>query len=321
MTQPFATSSSFLGLAKEVTRGTIVAPTVWLPYRGPAPEDKITYLDDKGLRGSAVEIYNKVQGVTAGDFGFSGDVFTDTFPNLLMALLGGTDAVTGAGPYTHTFSLLNSAVATGNQPPSYTLSDSDGFEMRQFANAMFSELTIKWSADGLLEYAAKASSLKSAATTNATTAFSTKKPTPGWNLVATVAASPSTHLQSGEISLKRPVKLIYTSNGTQAPYQVWAGPLTVTGKGVWVLIDDTELNYFENNTGPIADFKFTDPASTDSIDLHFNQLDFITGKITRGKEYIEVETDLFPIPNSTDATSGGLSPCKAVVINSQATAY
>ena len=52
MANAYSPSSSFFGLGKETTPGTAVVPAVYVPITAPAPVDLITYLEDKGIKGT-----------------------------------------------------------------------------------------------------------------------------------------------------------------------------------------------------------------------------------------------------------------------------
>src|SRR5205807_8984768 len=105
----FPSAASQLGAAVETTRGTAVAPAFWLPYLEPDLQPMLTMLEDKGLRGSAVDIYNLIPGVRHDELGFKGNPYLDSFPVLLRALLGSSDTVTAAPGST----TLSSSAAAG----------------------------------------------------------------------------------------------------------------------------------------------------------------------------------------------------------------
>ena len=71
---------SYLGIAKEATKGTAVAPTDFIPVMVDSlkPVDLIDPLYDTGLRGSMVTNYNYIAGRTRSTFDFGGHVFPDT---------------------------------------------------------------------------------------------------------------------------------------------------------------------------------------------------------------------------------------------------
>jgi hypothetical protein len=94
----------FVGLAKETVQGTAVAPTDTLIVTKFDPEDKITYLDDTGMRGSMVETYGEAAGVIHSEIDLAGAVFPDTLPWLLSNIFGDTVAAGTATTPTGTLS-------------------------------------------------------------------------------------------------------------------------------------------------------------------------------------------------------------------------
>jgi hypothetical protein len=111
---PIASQQSYLGLAKESTRGTVVAPSIWLPVRSPAPFDNITYLEDKGLRGSMVDHYGVIQGVIYQDYQFAGDFIPDTAPNIVSGVLGSATVTASSAIFVDGSMTNASAVLTSN---------------------------------------------------------------------------------------------------------------------------------------------------------------------------------------------------------------
>lgn len=316
---PFASARQWLGLGKEVTRGTAAAATVFLPAKSPQWTPNITMLEDTGLRGSMVDIYDQVAGLRHDSMDWTMDVYADTFPALLRAILGSTDTITGtAAPYTHAIGLLN----TGDgQPPSYTIAYFDGNEEWQMPAGQGDELSVKFNATGLLEASCKFLANPAALGGADTPTFSTVEAAPSWDCVVTLGGTPITKTMDGSVDLKRGTKPIEAITGTQAPYRLWAGPLQTSGKLTVVYESDTEFNYFTSNAkGEAVDVKFTDPASN-TIELHLSTPAWKTGKKTNGKEWVEVELEFVGLPNSTDAVASGVAPIKTTVTNGVSTAY
>ena len=121
-----ASVRSYLGIAKEVTKGTPVSATDFIPVMKDSlkPQDIIDPLYDQGLRGSNVLNYNYVQGRTRSTFDFGGAVFADTIGYALAGMLGEVATTGGSAPYTHEVTLLNSLTSgTDTQPISYTMTE------------------------------------------------------------------------------------------------------------------------------------------------------------------------------------------------------
>jgi hypothetical protein len=83
-----ATDLSFLGIAKEAVRGTVVAPTVFIPVKTITPLDEIKYLQVNAFKGAMAEDYGEVPGPANSTFEVGGPLFVDTFPWFLGGLLG-----------------------------------------------------------------------------------------------------------------------------------------------------------------------------------------------------------------------------------------
>ena len=71
---------SYVGIAKEVTPGTPVAATDFIPLMKDSlkPVDIIAPLYDTGLRGSMAQNYNYIQGRRHTEIDLGGPVFADT---------------------------------------------------------------------------------------------------------------------------------------------------------------------------------------------------------------------------------------------------
>jgi hypothetical protein len=112
----------FIGLAKEATPGTIVAPTYTFPMMKFTPKDNITYLEDKAWRNSMAELYNLIQGVEIADLDMEGPFFGDgigyNFANILgdyWQAVNGTSATptTLSASYTAGATTISVTSATG----------------------------------------------------------------------------------------------------------------------------------------------------------------------------------------------------------------
>lgn len=387
----YAVAQSQLGAAVEVTRGTAVAPTAWLPYLSPDYHPNLTQLEDKGMRGSMVDVYDLIPGMRYDELGFSGYPYLDTFPLLLRALLGSTDGVTvapantalssaaavgattiqttatvaagsyivigsggtvethktatvtGTGPFTltlatplvyaqpnaatvtgltqHKIGLLNNAGA-GNQPPSLTLTDYDGEEWRQITGAQMDSLSLKWAATQMIEYQAKF--LGNPATTpSAPSASYTSEHAPAaWTSTVSLGGTQVGYLIDGEVNLARGTKPIPGLTGTQAPFMLFAGPLSTSGKLTVVEQSGaTQLSTFTQAQSQGLDITWFDIYSGHALNLHFSTMRFKTGKLVRSKEWVEAELEFVGLPSAGDAVAGGVAPLTATVANTTATSY
>jgi hypothetical protein len=314
---------SYLGIAKEATRGTAVAPTDFIPVMKDAlkPVDIVDPLYDTGLRGSNVLNYNYIPGRTRSTVDYGGAVFADTVGYAIAGLLGEVATTGASAPYTHDITLLNSLAVGGDvQPISYTLTDFYAVDVRSYPGCQFSDFSLKFNADGMLEYDAKSTGWSSEVVATPTPSFSTILPTPVWRGTVSVGGSVLATAMTGNIDMKRPATPIYGIASTQDPYQVFLGPLEVTGKITFVMEDDSQLLNFLNNTQPalVFDWNYGTGAAEVQISATLTKGAYTTGVIERGEDFVQVSVDFNAQSNTTDAgASGGFSPISWTLQNAK----
>jgi hypothetical protein len=315
---------SYLGIAKEATKGTAVAPTDFIPVMVDSlkPVDIIDPLYDTGLRGSMVTNYNYIPGRTRSTFDFGGHVFADTIGYAISGIMGSVATTGSSAPYTHTVSLLNaSATGADSQPISYTLTDFYAANVRSYAGIQIHDFSLKFNADGMLEYDAKGTGWASATVSTPTPAFSTVLPTPVWRGTVSIGGSAVSYAIEGNIDIKRNVTPIYGISGTQNPYQIFVGGLEVTGKLNFVMENDTELTRFLTNTQPalVLNWAYGAGASAVQLQATITKGAYVAAAIERGNDFVTVSVDINGQANTTDAgSSGGFAPIKWVLQNAKA---
>ena len=319
-----ASSRSYVGIAKEATKGTAVAPTDFIPVAKDSlkPADIVDPLYDTGLRGSNVMNYAYIQGRTRSTFDFGGAVFADTIGYAIAGLMGSVATTGASAPYTHTISLKNSLTSsTETQPISYTLTDFYAVAVRQFPGCQFSDFSLKFNADGMLEMDTKSTGWASATTTDPTPTFSTVLPTPVWRGTVSIGGNTITTAMEGNIDMKRAVTPIYGISNTQNPYQVFLGALEVTGSIKFVMDADTQLTNFLNNTQPAITLNWAYGAGATAVQIQatISKGAYTTTVIDRGDDFVTVTIELNGQGNTTDAGStGGYAPIKWVLQNAKA---
>jgi hypothetical protein len=315
---------SYLGIAKEATRGTAVAPTDFIPVMKDSlkPVDIVDPLYDTGLRGSNALNYNYIPGRTRSTVDFGGAVFADTVGYGIAGLLGSVATVGASAPYTHTISLFNSLTSNVDvQPISYTLTDFYAVDVRSYPGCQFSDFSLKFNADGMLEYDTKTTGFQSELVADPTPTFSTVLPTPVWRGTVSIGGTAVSTAMTGNIDMKRPATPIYGISNTQDPYQVFLGPLEVTGKITFVMEDDSQLLNFLNNSQPalVFNWAYGSGATEVQIQATLTKGAYTTGVIERGEDFVQVSVDFNAQANTTDdGASGGFSPIKWVLKNAKA---
>jgi hypothetical protein len=319
-----ASVRSYLGIAKEATKGTVVAPTDFIPVAKDSlkPQDMVDPLYDTGLRGSNVLNYNYIPGRKHSTFDFGGAVFADTIGYGLAGVMGACATTGASAPYTHTISLLNSLTAgTDTQPISYTLTDFYAVAVRSYPGCQFSDFSLKFNADGMLEYDTKTTGFSSSVVTDPTPTFSTVLPTPVWRGTVSIGGSTVANAMNGNIDMKRPATTIYGVASTQDPFQVFLGPLEVTGKITFIMETDAELTRFLNNTQPaiVLNWAYGTGATAVQIQATITKGAYTAAVIERGQDFVQVTIDLNAQANTTDdGASGGYAPIKWVLQNAKA---
>ena len=319
---------SFLGINKEAAHAagvdpTYVAPSTgtpyWIPCTDLKPFDNIKYLDDVNWRGSMVQDYGTVQGNIFSEFEFSGDVFPDTFGWAVAGVLGKVTTTGASAPYTHVVTAQNTG--TG-QATSYSLTDYNGYNRRKYTGMQFGSVDLKFNAEGLLEYTAMAQGWASATTADTTAnAYSTVTTVPVWTGTTTIGGTTVKRLGEGDLKISRALTPIFTVDGNQSPYQLFQGPLEVTGSLKLIYEDDTDLSQFLNNSQPSLDIAWSQGsgAGATKVQVTMTQCAFQVAKIDRSKDFVELDVTYRAISNTTDAgASNGYSPIKVTLQNAVA---
>ena len=315
---------SYIGIAKETTKGTIVAPTDFIPVAKDSlkPVDVVDPLYDTGLRGSNVLNYNYIQGRSRSTFDFGGAVFADTIGYGIAGVLGAVATTGASAPYTHTISLLNSLTSdVDTQPISYTLTDFYAVDVRSYPGCQFSDFSLKFNADGMLEYDTKTTGWASSTVADPTPTFSTVLPTPVWRGTVSIGGSAVATAMEGSIEMTRPVTPIYGISNTQNPYQVFLGALEVTGNIKFVMENDSQLINFLNNTQPaiVLNWAYGAGATAVQIQATLSKGAYTAAVIERGDDFVSVAIELNAQANTTDdGASGGYAPIKWVLQNAKA---
>lgn len=310
---PGTTGFGFVGIGKETTKGTGVAPTHYIPATSMDGEDSVDVLRDEGLRASMATIYGAVKGVTSASYSLEGNVHVDTLGFLLAGIMGGTNT-TGAGPFTHTFSLLNSG--TG-QCRSYSFTDYQGLQTRRYAAATESSLSLRVSAQELFTYSSQWTTFGSTTQSTPAPSFSTLDPIAGWTGAVNLGGGANTLLEEMDVTFTRNVTPVHTVDGTSDPLQIWQGPLSVSGRMMLIADAETEFTRYLGVTFPAMTVTLTQ--GTASLALTMSKLVYTSAKIERGDDFTQASVQFEAIANTTDAgASGGLAPAKLVLINSVA---
>ena len=305
-----------LGLVKEAGWGTAGVPTTFFPVVKPSgfvPQYEDIVDDGDRNNASGEQAFYQGVGLTPWDTGEM-LLWPDDSLHFLMGLLG-VDTLTGAGPYTHTLTLLN----TGD-PPSYTLTLFDNLlaTARRIVGAQITEVTIKWATKGKLNMQVKGIGKIADTVAKPSEVFSAAAAFLGWQYTATVSAA-NTKIEEGELLLKRDVQPIYGGAGTQDMNQRIIAELYASGRLTFAPSDDTEKAYYTGNTQPAVSLVWT--SGTNTLTLQMTKCAFPKGSdFDRSNKYTRLILPFKGIANATDGGTGN-GPVKIIGVNGKSTGF
>lgn len=249
-------------------------------------------------------------------------------------------------PYTHFFSVLNSGggyiPANGAaQPVTHTWTDRTGIPASglaaQYPYMCMSELTIVGNAEKLLDWTGKAVCMtrQIAAGPVYTTNVSAVQPYPSWRSITGIGgpASGGTQVKNipeWSVTIARKLKAVNTDQGSQAPYVIARGEVTVTGKHtIGPAIDESTLIALLANTQPQLEYAASNGltgSNLNSITLDvglgaYQTSDLAEGDVLFGYEvpwkapHTASSFTCTPFTGPLTGASGGKSAIKITVVN------
>ena len=298
-TPPLQTALTSIGLAKETTWGTGVAPTTadqFVPVQNPKPEDVIDTVLDQNYRSRISLDQGYQQGFRTSKYGFDSHVYPDVAGNWFMGLFGTDGWASGT---THPFTVLNSGL-----PPSYTVQDFYGIagtHSRSYAGLYFESLAISGTDKGPMKATVMMSGGKAGAlVAKPTSTYTTALPFLTWQGVLTLNSVANAKMIAWDILFKRNVLPVY-GMGAQDPSAGNSSELQVTGKMTFAPTDDTE--YLLYATAAQVAFPnslvFTSGANTLTITMTSCQFETPT-VFERNTPFVKVTASFRGIDNATD---------------------
>lgn len=245
-----------------------------------------------------------------------GSAATLTYTDTSASAGAGAPPQAGTFLTSHAFAVKNSA---NGQPTSLTITDFNGDVARAYAGLKFDDLSLKFAANTLITYAAKAKCWASQSASTPTPSYNTTDPIPAWTGAISINGAQALNVQSGELSIKRNVEVITSIAGVQDPYDMFSGAVSVSGKftAVWLASDPNYALYATSATTYLPiDINFTQPTTTMGLDLKLSKAAYTMVESKRGKDYVECEITFRGIGNTTDQGSSlGFSGIKATLNN------
>jgi hypothetical protein len=261
--------------------------------------------------------------------------YTIPVPALAKAHLSGVAITAVITPYKHAFSLMNSGAGRGQaalsaQPSTHTITQyygpAAGSGGRQFVNVVFTELSFKWNAETeLLTWTGKAIAWAGTIPGSIPTpVYTSALPIAAWR-GALGLAGPATggtqvmNAETGEYTIKRAAKALFTAQGSQNPYYIPRGGLSADWKNGFIANDETALTYMENNTQPQHQFILSNGlsgAAALGFQVDMQQAAFTEAKANQGSEVVKFDAAGSGVFNTTNVGyTGGLAPIQVTITN------
>lgn len=309
MATPLQTWLTSVGLAKETTLYTGVAPTTsdqFISILNPKPEDVIESIMDNGYRSRASADQGYQQGFRYAKYGFESYWHPEVCGNWLMGIMGTDGWASGT---THPFTVLNTA-----RTPSYTVQDYYGItgtHSRSYTGMFFESVSMSGSGDKSPLKATVSLSGGKVGTLVAqpTSTYVSSKPFIPWQGALTLNSVLSTTLISIQFDLKRTITPV-AAMGAQDPSDAGVGQLTATGKAVFKISSDAEYLLYSTTGQAAFPFSLVFTNGTNTLTIVMTSCQFETPTtFDRSASEVTVSASFRGIDNTTD---GGA--CKITLV-------
>ena len=300
---PLLTALTQVGLAKETTWGTGVAPTTadqFVPVVNPKSEDIIESILDNGYRSRISKDQGYQQGFRQSKYSFDSQWYPDVCGNWLMGIFGADGWTAGT---THPFTVLNTGL-----PPSYTVQDYygiSGTHTRSYAGMYFDSVAMSGTDKGPMKATVslsggKASTLVAKPSATYTTALAFLS----WQGVLTLNSVAKTNLLSWDITFKRNVQAILAM-GAQDPSAGFSSDFEITGKLTFQANDDTEYLLYATTGQAAFPSSMVFTSGTNTLTLVCTSCQFETpSTLDRSTPIVKTMVSFRGIDNTTDGGAG-----------------
>lgn len=301
-TPPIPTWQTQVGLAKETTWGTYVAPTTldqFMPVMNPKPADEIDTIEDTGYRGLLGKTQGYFQGFRIGRWAWEQFAYPEPIGHIFMGLLGVDGWASGT---THPFTARTSGL-----PPSYSVSDFYGItgtNTRAQAGTYFESLAVSGGSTGPLKFTITTvgkSSPGTALQAKPTAVYTSAAAFLPWQGAVTLNSASNLKLLQFDLLMKQPIDPILAA-GSQDPSAANAGSLEVTGKLLFAPQDDTELTLYLTSQQAAFPLQVLYTSGANTLQFTMTKVNFEKPTVyERNSPYVKLNASFRAIHNSTDA--------------------
>ncbi|MEY9937293.1 hypothetical protein [Streptacidiphilus sp. MAP5-3] len=202
--------------------------------------------------------------------------------------------------------------------PTYSFLYYDTIQWLSASYARFSELGLKIDPKGAISLSTKATAFPSVPNSTASAAYSTYDPLLGWSWNMNSGGSASTRGLTCDGTFKRAVEAISSSDGTQAPREIFAGALEYDATLKAIFENNNDISLFLQNTQLPFTVSAQQPVARggQSLSVTSSKSAWTKGKRDMGQAYVQSDYSISGVANTTD---GGV--VQATLSNWQTTAY
>lgn len=226
-------------------------------------------------------------------------------------------------PHTSAVAVVSQTIHTFKQSPTtpkatYSLLVWDTVAWSSYSYAVFSDLSVKVDPKASVVLSTKLTSMPGVTATTATPTYTGLDPHLGWEWAQTNAGGSSTRGLELDLTIKREVDPVHSSDGIQAPREIFQGALDADGTYKAIFENTTDLALYLTNTQQPAVAVLTQPIARGGsvLTMTMSQSAWTTGKRDLGSSYVQADYSLSGVFNATDG--GALS---VTLANFVSTAY
>ena len=301
-----------LGLAIEATRGTGLAPTIWMPHVNTTLFPKVDEARDIGALGSLADSNDKLVTEKYAEGDITAELRDQSIGYFLYAWLGAVSTSGTASEYTHAFSLSES-----NQHKSLTIVEKSDIVTQMYKLAMLSRFEINMTLEGLVQFTAGLLA-KSPVTTTQTPSYTTenkftKKGVKIYIATDLAGLSSATALETKALTLTSDLGTERDSaHGTVQPVDILNKMISIEGSMSLNYENNTLRDYMVNGDKKavridIEDLDTTLTANTPRLRIELPKVDFSEWEGNYALEDIVSQTIKFKA--NYDTTNGIISTC------------
>lgn len=271
----FVSRRGQLGLAVESSRGTAIAPTIWVPWAEMSFFDRVETAREEQGQGVVADSDSNYVVMRSGEGEIQAQLYDKALGQILIGMIGSVPVTTGGNPYTHTFTLtqvnqLKSLSIYWKDPDRsviFPLGTVNTLQMSVEPNGMV-QWTIGFMSKGSDDFTSQTASYTSLGSKFLHQHLAFKLA----STVAGIAASTAISLKALELNINRNASFDPVM-GTVEPEDILAQQLSVEGSITLNKEDDTYRNYMLNGTYRAMEIKLNGGASS-TLTLQFPRVDF-----------------------------------------------